>query len=606
MLVLLSCKSQRKDNTIQPNPPALLQIMLAMPPDGMVGAYYSHTLRASGGTLPYARSITDGSLPGGLGLDSATGVISGTPDAAGAFSFTVMVTDSSLPDTQTDTALFSITIELQGGTLRITNSSPLPQGTETSSYSTTLIATGGVTPYSWSVVSGLLPDGLNLNASTGQILGTPSQDSTFAFNIEVTDSGSPSQTVSKNFSITVDPILPLQITSSTLPNGIEDVAYTFTVEATGDITPYTWSIAGLASGLSIDSSTGEITGTPDTGTSNSSPYTVTITVTDSSSPPRNDSKEFPLVITPLGTPVAGFTVEPMSGEAPLTVQFTDTSTGSITLWEWDFDNDGTVDSTEQNPSHIYNNLGTYSVCLAVTYPGGSDTETKIDHVTVLVTGQIIYVDGANGDDENNGTSWGDAVKTIQKGIDLASDYFTVLVADGTYKGAGNKNLDFAGKKVHLKSQNGAESCIVDCEDSGRGFYFHSGETSETIVEGFTIRKGNADNPGGGGGISCENSSPTITNCTITNNSGGYGYGGGIRCNLSSLTITNCTITGNLANYGGGIYCRQCSPTITNCLVTNNSAEYGGGIYFNKSNAPTTNCTIADNSATKYGGGFYCC
>ncbi len=81
-----------------------------------------------------------------------------------------------------------------------------------------------------------------------------------------------------------------------------------------------------------------------------------------------------------GAPTANFTASPTSGCAPLTVNFTDQSTGDITSWSWDF-GDGTT-STEQNPTHTYNSAGTYTVSLTVTGPGGSDTETKVDYITV--------------------------------------------------------------------------------------------------------------------------------------------------------------------------------------------------------------------------------
>ncbi len=83
-------------------------------------------------------------------------------------------------------------------------------------------------------------------------------------------------------------------------------------------------------------------------------------------------------------PKASFTAEPKKGTAPLEVQFTDQSSGEITDWEWDFDNDGTVDSTEQSPSYTYETPGTYTVSLTVTGPGGSDTEIKTDYIEVAI------------------------------------------------------------------------------------------------------------------------------------------------------------------------------------------------------------------------------
>ena len=73
--------------------------------------------------------------------------------------------------------------------------------------------------------------------------------------------------------------------------------------------------------------------------------------------------------------------------------------------------------------------------------------------------------------------------TIQGGIDLASPGDTVLVHAGTYTGAGNKNLDFGGKDLVLRSEAGAEVTIIDCQGSGRGLYFHSGESEAAVVEG---------------------------------------------------------------------------------------------------------------------------
>ncbi len=176
--------------------------------------------------------------------------------------------------------------------------------------------------------------------------------------------------------------------------------------------------------------------------------------------------------------------------------------------------------------------------------------------------------------------------TIQAGIDAASDGDTVLVADGTYTGSGNKNLDFKGKAITVKSDSGAENCIIDCENDGRGFYFHSGETETSVVDGFTIRNGNTgdiypDNRGGG--IRCNNSSPTIINNIFKNNSapGHKGYGGGISCFSSSPIISNNTIITNHASWNaGGIVCwDNSSPTIENNIIIDNSADYGGGNNF---------------------------
>ncbi len=199
--------------------------------------------------------------------------------------------------------------------------------------------------------------------------------------------------------------------------------------------------------------------------------------------------------------------------------------------------------------------------------------------------------------------------TIQAGIDAAVDGDTVLVADGTYTGAGNKNLTWNGdvKHITVKSENGPDNCVIDCENSGRGFKFDETNQDDTdVVNGFTIQNGYVTggwSEGAGGGIWCYRSSPAITGCTITDNSAEYG-GGGIGCIESTPTITGCTITENSTeDEGGGIFCDDCSSSyaITGCTITENSAYEGGGIFCDSSSPTITDCTISGNSAYDYGG-----
>jgi predicted outer membrane repeat protein len=194
--------------------------------------------------------------------------------------------------------------------------------------------------------------------------------------------------------------------------------------------------------------------------------------------------------------------------------------------------------------------------------------------------------------------------TIQTGIDIATAGDTVLVADGTYKGMGNKNLDFKGKRITVRSENGPEYSIIDCEGDGRGFYFHSAEQEDSVLSGFTIRNGNGGDDGGG--IYILNSSPTITNCIVRENTARSG--GGVSCDSSFPILTNCTIKNNTARSGGGINCDSCSPTIANCMIIDNvategvGASSGGGIDFFNSDFPTVvNCTIHGNTSFSGGG-----
>ncbi len=193
---------------------------------------------------------------------------------------------------------------------------------------------------------------------------------------------------------------------------------------------------------------------------------------------------------------------------------------------------------------------------------------------------------------------------IQEGINVAISGNTILVLVGTYTGAGNRDIDYGGKAIIVRSENGPDTCIIDCEGDGRGFYFHSWETAASVVGGLTITNGYTS--GFGGGIRCESSHPTITNCTVAYN-GAYN-GGGIYCQSnSSPTITGCTITENTAAYnGGGIGSGEgCSPTINGCTITQNTAgNSGGGMHCDRSDPMLINCVIMDNTAT-WGGGFHC-
>jgi thermitase len=178
------------------NPPATLAVTTASLASGTVGVAYKQTLAASGGVAPYTWSITGGSLPVGLTL-SPVGVISGTPAAAGNASFTVTVTDYK---GMTAIRSLSIAIAAPTATLAITTTS-LPAATRNVAYSATLTATGGTTPYIWSISSNSLPRGLSLGSSTGVISGTPTRTGTSTFTVSVKDNKG--TTVKKSLSISV-------------------------------------------------------------------------------------------------------------------------------------------------------------------------------------------------------------------------------------------------------------------------------------------------------------------------------------------------------------------------------------------------------------------
>jgi putative Ig domain-containing protein/FG-GAP repeat protein len=178
-------------------------VMVGPLPPATVGLPYSQTLTASGGTPPYVWSVVSGALPNGIALSPGTGVLSGTPTAAGTFNFAVGLSDSTTPTSLTTTRALTLTvISAPGGPLTIT--SPLPPATTGLAYSQTLTASGGTPPYVWSVVSGAPPSGITLS-SAGLLSGTPTQSGTAIFTVTATDStATGAQTATGTFGLTVE------------------------------------------------------------------------------------------------------------------------------------------------------------------------------------------------------------------------------------------------------------------------------------------------------------------------------------------------------------------------------------------------------------------
>jgi hypothetical protein len=259
--------------------PGELGITTSSLPNGMVGVPYTATVAAMGGQTPYPWSVT-GTLPAGLTLNAATGVISGTPTAAAYSKFTVKVEDSFAIKKTAEKA-FTISIAAAGA-IQIVNTS-LPDGTAGAAYTATVTALGGTAPLTWTLSLGALPAGLTLSAATGVISGTPTAAGTSTITLTVTDSTTPlpAKTDSQILTIKIIAAPALQITTTTLANGTLNTPYTATVAATGGVAPLTFSLTGtLPSGISLNAATGVISGTPIAAGDSA----FTITVTDSTTP----------------------------------------------------------------------------------------------------------------------------------------------------------------------------------------------------------------------------------------------------------------------------------------------------------------------------------
>jgi PKD repeat protein len=157
--------------------------------------------------------------------------------------------------------------------------------------------------------------------------------------------------------------------SGTPTSGYAPLTVNFTDESLGTITGWSWDFGD--SGTSTAQHPSHLYSAPGT-------YTVSLMVTGPGSSAAYTLIDY--ITAEDATPTADFSGTPLSGTAPLTVNFSDESTGPITSWSWDFGDSGT--STAQDPTHLYTTPGTYSVSLTVVGPGGNDSLTRFDYIEV--------------------------------------------------------------------------------------------------------------------------------------------------------------------------------------------------------------------------------
>ncbi|MCK4414969.1 MAG: right-handed parallel beta-helix repeat-containing protein [Candidatus Eisenbacteria sp.] len=202
--------------------------------------------------------------------------------------------------------------------------------------------------------------------------------------------------------------------------------------------------------------------------------------------------------------------------------------------------------------------------------------------------------------------------TIQDAVNAAADGDTVLLSDGTFSGDGNRDIDFLGKAIEVRSANrDPRFCVIDCQgseiDPHRGFAFVTEEDSLAVVRRVTITNGYAtgDWPDYlGGAILCLASSPSIINCILKSNEALHG--GAIACRDSaSPLIDSCRIINNFArDSGGGIVAdHEAFPSVTMCDLSENVASgNGGALYCYSSEALLEDCRIDRNASVSLGGG----
>lgn len=342
-----------------------LAVQTSALPSATAGSSYLEALIASGGEAPYHWSLTAGALPAGIQIESTSGAIGGTASASGSFSFTVVATDAV---SHTASRQLTLTVSSQIPPLSVQTSS-LPNATAGTSYLGNLAATGGEAPYHWSVTAGALPEGIQLNATSGAISGTPSASGSFSFTVLATDSASHTATRALALGVAKQSV-PLAVQTSTLPDATAGTAYLQTLAASGGQTPYQWNVTAgsLPQGIQLDSSTGAVSGT----TNLSGSFSFTATATDAASHSANRQltlvalagEDLPLVPSTF----FGLQSKATGGTYP-TVSF-----GSYRLWDtdvaWDALNPAPGTYNFTSIDSILTQLKTHGISEGISYTFG--------------------------------------------------------------------------------------------------------------------------------------------------------------------------------------------------------------------------------------------
>ncbi len=433
-------------------------------PNGVRNSAYSASLNASGGTAPYTWSLVGGAWPAGLSM-TKTGAISGTPTVTGSATVSVQVTDSG---TQSKTVSFTFAINGEG-TLTITSGSA-PVGIQGAPYSMALTATGGTPGYSWSVSTRSLPPGLTLS-SDGRLSGTPTAAGVYDFGVTVVDSTVPTPgDASQSMQVTV--LTPLSITTTKLPNGVQNGAYSASLQATGATAPYSWSVASgsLPAGLTLDAATGVISGVPTETFSGS----VTFRATDTGSPQQQATKALSLVVSGALSFPSTLTLPPAVLNSGYTYTFS--AMGGQTPYAWSAFGSNQPPGLTMSSTGVLSGTptvaGTFNFYVRVQ--DASSPKQSVSHQVKLVVSQALVVTtgtlphavvsvayGASlaATGGNGAYSWGVASGALPTGLSLATN--GTISGSASVAGSSNVTVRVTDSSVPAVTATKALTLTVD-------------------------------------------------------------------------------------------------------------------------------------------------
>jgi len=435
------------------------------------------------GTVPLNVNFTDlstGSITsyswnfGDSGTSTAQNP-SHTYTSVGTYTVSLTVTGPGGNDTETQTNV--ITVNQVAAPVAGFGASPT-SGTVPLNVNFTDGSTGSITSWSWT-----FGDGGTSNAQNPSHNYTSA--GTYTVSLTVTGPGGNDTDTQTNLITASNPPAPVASFNATPTSGDAPLNVAFSDTSTGSITSWSWTFGD--GGTSTSQSPNHTYNTAGT-------YSVALTVTG---PGGNDTQTQSGLITvndpPPGPPIADFNATPTSGTTPLNVAFSDASTGSITSYSWTFGDGGT--STAQNPNHTYNSAGTYTVSLTTTGPGGNDTETKSNLITVSdpvlppvasfgaspTNGDaplnVVFTNGSTGSITSYSWTFGDG------GTSTATNPSHVYTVAGTYTvsltatGPGGSDIDTQTNLI----------TVTDPPGGGLGLYYLT-FTSNTAVPGVgTVR-----------------------------------------------------------------------------------------------------------------------